>query len=383
MRGQFSFFGSYGNAAVNTPVSAIVPTTSRQSCDELTAHGSPGASHSAAGRSVSDAEASFGTVKSSRPHDATQLDKALALNVQERDDLLRNEKIRMAQDEKNVVRSFKTGLPEFVIENDGSIVHALSEKVILFPGTGGDASTSSEETSGYQPNYRKGESQTVYPIKKMGQLMDMAAWLHQNADRKYLLSFVLGINLGLRANELLKLTTADLFNADGSIRYIDDVNDTNDRIVIKQSKTGKTRTVYLNTACVSALGWFYDGRTVVPNKKTYIFFSREGDHIEVDTLRKVLKDAADACGIVQNIGTHTLRKTWGWWQYTTNTGKVYGDIAQLQRLFGHESPQTTLRYIGVMDEEDKSLYHAMVLDVADRWFTQGEQGSVLSAQASQ
>ena len=38
---------------------------------------------------------------------------------------------------------------------------------------------------------------------------------------------------------------------------------------------------------------------------------------------------------------------------------------------------------GVMDEEDKALYHAMVLDVADQWIAKEQQQGVLSAQASQ
>jgi integrase len=229
-------------------------------------------------------------------------------------------------------------------------------KVIPFPGT------KRKET---KHNYRKGEDQTVFPIKKMEQLEAMADWLYENADRKYLLGFVLGINLGLRANELLKLRVRDVLNPDGSVRYIADVEDTTDRIAIHQSKTGKTRTVYLNETCCKAITWYFaqDGGCV---KNDFIFSSREGGHIKPDTFRKILKAAATDCNIKQNIGTHTLRKTWGWWQYKTNTGKSYGDVAQLQRLFGHDSPMTTLRYIGIMDEEDKALYHAVELDVAHK-----------------
>ncbi len=209
-------------------------------------------------------------------------------------------------------------------------------------------------------NYRKGEEQTVYPIKKREELEAVAKWLYENADHKYLLGFILGINLGLRANELLKLKTTDLFNEDGSIRYVEDVEDTSDRISIYQSKTDKARGFYLNKACVKALQWYYPYGCRIED---YIFASREGGHIKPDTFRKILKAAAKACGLKQNIGTHTMRKTWGWWQHTTNPSRACGDISQLQRLFGHDSPMTTLRYIGITDEEDKALYHSMVLDV--------------------
>ena len=82
----------------------------------------------------------------------------------------------------------------------------------------------------------------------------------------------------------------------------------------------------------------------------------------VDGAPKVLKEAALACGVRQNIGTHSLRKTWGWSEYTSNpTLQTNRDIGQLQMLFGHSSPQTTLRYLGIMDEEKKALYHDMSL----------------------
>lgn len=222
-----------------------------------------------------------------------------------------------------------------------------------------------KKTPPKKPNYRKGEEQTVFPIKKMEELEAMASWLYKNTDRKYLLGFVLGINLGLRANELLNLRVSDVFNRDGSIKYIEDEENTSDRISIFQSKTDKVRGVYLNEACISILNWYYP-QGCTKNHNDFIFSSREGGSVKPDTFRKILKSAAKACGLKQNIGTHTLRKTWGWWQYTTNTGKVYGDVSQLQRLFGHDSSMTTLRYLGIMDQEDKALYHSLNLDVAGK-----------------
>lgn len=47
-------------------------------------------------------------------------------------------------------------------------------------------------------NYKKNERQTVYPIKKQEEIIAMANWLLEHKDRKYVLAFTLGINLGLR-----------------------------------------------------------------------------------------------------------------------------------------------------------------------------------------
>jgi integrase len=49
---------------------------------------------------------------------------------------------------------------------------------------------------------------------------------------------------------------------------------------------------------------------------------------------------------LDHIGTHTMRKTFGYWHY-----KQFKDVAQLQMIFNHSHPQITLRYIGITEEE--------------------------------
>lgn len=247
-------------------------------------------------------------------------------------------------------------------------------KIIMFPGI---------QTSTPRPNYRKGEEQTVFPIKRQEDLEAMASWLYNNADRKYLLGFILGINLGLRANELLELKHSDIFFPNGEIKYVsDDFSDTTDKMSVYQNKVHKRRGMYLNESCVKALDWYFPVKSPSLFRDTYLFPSRErrvrrdrdgnirdnnvpdidgNYHIEVDSLRKVLKDAAEACGLKQNIGTHTLRKTFGYFHYQANH-----DIVFLQRLFGHSSALITMRYIGIADEEEKKSYHEVSIDLMGR-----------------
>lgn len=212
-------------------------------------------------------------------------------------------------------------------------------------------------------NCKTGERQTVYPIKTHKDIIAMANWLYEHKDNKYVLAFTLGINLGLRANELLDLKMNQVFSHDGSVRLIEDEEDTSDGIDIYQSKTKKHRTVFLNAACKDALEWAFPIKGAYLHSEGYLFPSREGGAIQVGTFRKVLKEAAAACGLKQNIGTHTCRKTWGWHQYKYNSEKANLDITMLQRAFGHSSPEVTLRYLGITDEEDKALYKNMCINV--------------------
>ena len=215
-------------------------------------------------------------------------------------------------------------------------------------------------------NYKKGERQTVYPLKNMEDIISVARSLDEKTSPAYVLAFVMGINLGLRANELLSLKVRDVLWKDGTIKYIESTEDTSDSIDIFQSKTKRYRACFLNEACRDALDWYFSSSRAVFFRLTphaYLFPSREGGHIQVDTFRKVLKQSADACGIKVNIGTHTCRKTWGFWQYKHNCKENKMDITMLQRAFGHSSPDITLRYLGITDEEDKELYHGMNINV--------------------
>ena len=64
-----------------------------------------------------------------------------------------------------------------------------------------------------------------------------------------------------------------------------------------------------------------------------------------------MNTAAEAVGIDYPIGTHTMRKTFGYWHY-----RQHRDVALLQQIFGHSAPSVTLRYIGIDDDVvDKSL----------------------------
>jgi integrase len=54
---------------------------------------------------------------------------------------------------------------------------------------------------------------------------------------------------------------------------------------------------------------------------------------------------------LDEIGTHTLRKTFGYHFYQQTK-----DVAMLQEIFNHSSPAITLKYIGVnQDSMDRAM----------------------------
>ena len=64
------------------------------------------------------------------------------------------------------------------------------------------------------------------------------------------------------------------------------------------------------------------------NDDDYLFPSRKGDKpITRVQAYRILNDVAEKLGI-EEVGTHTLRKTFGYWHY-----QQYKDVAILQDIF--------------------------------------------------
>jgi len=151
------------------------------------------------------------------------------------------------------------------------------------------------------------------------------------------LLFTLGINMGLRISDLLKLK----------------VSDVTEDITITEKKTNKRRTITLNDSAKKAICDYIKGLS--PDQ--YLFKSRKGNE-PIDRIQayRILNDAAHKAGIKGNIGTHTLRKTFGYWSYKNGV-----DISLLQKVFNHSSPAITLSYIGITREDIADVYKGLNL----------------------
>jgi integrase len=172
----------------------------------------------------------------------------------------------------------------------------------------------------------------VEPIRDQEKINKMYEILRAKRERDFIL-FLLGISVGLRISDLLRLKKEDMFE-----QYIH----------IREKKTQKAKQFKIPP---------HIKKYVQPYAATlkdgdYLFKSRKGRNQPIDrsTAYRILNTAAKEA-YVQHIGTHTLRKTFGYHFYA-----ITKDIATLQILFNHASPEITLRYIGVtQDSLDKAM----------------------------
>jgi integrase len=182
----------------------------------------------------------------------------------------------------------------------------------------------------------------VDAIKDKSQLERMKSVLRGQSPRDYLM-FVLGINAGLRIGDMLRLTVSDV-----SGQLVLD---------IRESKTGKARKISLNENALTAISDYL--AAISPcSPDTCLFASRKGDNRPITRIQawRILSAAAAKAGIPVDIGTHTMRKTFGYWAYMQGS-----DISLLQKLFNHSSEVVTLRYIGITSSCIAKVYKTVNL----------------------
>lgn len=167
----------------------------------------------------------------------------------------------------------------------------------------------------------------VQPIKEPDTVESMANYLKKNSERDYIM-FLIGIYTGLRISDILKLKIYDVKNRD--------------TVNIREKKTGKQRIFPLNAILIKALNEYCENK----DPDDYLIKSRVGYNrpIHRSTAYRILNEAAQKFGL-EAIGTHTLRKTFGYHFY-----KQTNDIVTLQKILNHSHPSITLRYIGINQE---------------------------------
>ena len=184
----------------------------------------------------------------------------------------------------------------------------------------------------------------VQPIRELKQIETIKKLLKQQNLRDYCL-FVLGINSGLRISDLLKLRILDVIE-NGKIK---------DRIRLREKKTNKFKDFPLSDKAKQAIKEYLKTRNYTENEPLFISRKNNGFLLRGQAY-KIINNVAKSVGIKEKIGTHTLRKTFGYHAY--NNGY---DITLIQKIFNHSSPSVTLRYIGITQDELDDVYLSLDL----------------------
>lgn len=173
----------------------------------------------------------------------------------------------------------------------------------------------------------------VEPIRDKTTVQDIADYL-KDIDDKYFIMYMIGIYSGLRVSDILKLKVRD-------------VRDKTD-IKIREQKTGKEKLFPVNAELSKAIAAYCQDKKeydyLVPSARVH------NKAVSREYAYRVIHDAGLHFGL-NNLGTHTMRKTFGYHFYLQTK-----DIVLLMRIFNHNDQSKTLRYIGI---EQSTINDAM------------------------
>ena len=178
---------------------------------------------------------------------------------------------------------------------------------------------------------------TVEPIKNKKDIQKVEKTLAKQGQRDLLL-FVIGTNCGLRISDILRLNVADVRDKT--------------HIQITEKKTGKFKKFPINSKLKPMLEKFTKGR----RSDEPLFLSRWGHRLDRVSAYNIIRNACEKTKLQEKIGTHSMRKTFGYHHY-----QQFKDVVILQKIFNHTSPQITLRYIGIEQDEIDYSYNNFVL----------------------
>jgi integrase len=183
--------------------------------------------------------------------------------------------------------------------------------------------------AGITTDSRRRGMNTVQPIRSLEDIARMKDTLREKND-KYYIMFTTGLNTGLRIGDVLHLHTSEIWQKS--------------YVTITEQKTGKKRRFHINEPLSREIDAYINLNGL--SGDDYLIQSRKGVNQPLSRVQayRVLNSAAKEVGL-DEIGTHTMRKTFGYWHY-----KLHKDIAVLQEILNHSTPSITLKYIGINED---------------------------------
>ena len=185
---------------------------------------------------------------------------------------------------------------------------------------------------------------TVEPIRDWDKIQEIKSLLLSEQKYRDLLMFTLGLNFALRISDLLKLKVSDVYDSDMYPK---------NRIILREKKTGKENILTIANGSRESL-LQYHKVTRLKYSDDFLFKSRQGGNRPIDRVQayRIINALVHKVGLNDiNVGTHSMRKTWGYFAYK----KFNLSLDDIMLKLNHQSIQSTKRYIGLTQEEKQEI----------------------------
>lgn len=175
----------------------------------------------------------------------------------------------------------------------------------------------------------------VEAFRDIKQINEIKKYLKNHSERDFLF-FVIGINTGLRINEILEMKVCDVVDEKGRL---------NQYFSLRAYDQHPEKQVYLNAKVKNALSHYLE--TSKLQKEDYLFISSKTKKpITRQQAHRIIHGAVDALGIEGKFGASSMRKTFGFHAYKQGVA-----LSLIQKYYHHSTPSETLKYLGISKDE--------------------------------
>lgn len=195
---------------------------------------------------------------------------------------------------------------------------------------------------------------TAQPIRSRDDLVLIKEYYRtvKPDSRNYLL-IIMGLNTALRVSDVVQLKWRDVYDScTGACR---------EHIRLVEQKTKKLSLIFLNDNVRSALDEYRQhlmtaGAAI--SRDDYLFgsYGRGDAHISRIQAFRIIKKAAESCGLEGVISCHSLRKTFGYHAWKQGMSPVL-----LMNIYNHSSFRVTLRYLGIEQDDRDRIFQNIKL----------------------
>ena len=197
---------------------------------------------------------------------------------------------------------------------------------------------------------------TTQPVRDIVELKKIKKYYREvKPNKRNFLLIICGLNTALRISDILKLRWKDVYN--------ENLLSFKSHIDVKEQKTGKKTTVFINNNLKEALASFLKDIIAKKGKlcdvmEQFIFLGQKSTDKPISRIQafRVISEAAKKCLLSHKVSCHSLRKTFGYHAWKKGVSP-----ALLTSIYNHSSYKITTRYLGIEQDDRDEVFELVNL----------------------
>lgn len=194
---------------------------------------------------------------------------------------------------------------------------------------------------------QKGQITTSEALE-YGDFVRLLSGLHEDGNYLWELYCCISFCTACRISDVLSMTWQDVLERDVLCKI--------------EQKTGKTRQITMNNNVQERIAGLYMQLGSPDKRQPVVYNVRTGKSYSRQYINEMLKTFRWKYRLpIRRISSHTFRKTFGRYVYDLK-GRTMEAVILLSMIFKHSSPQVTMVYLGIRQEEIEDVYNTIQLN---------------------